>query len=107
MEIKKIANCNYVMFPRLQRTGLKPKRVERDTFKAELKHVEGHGDYWLLYQQSKPHLVVHVQLPKSEADFDNILAQMKTLPFYDYLISIWSLIVLFEIKLHKNNKNRG
>ena len=53
METKKIANCNYVMFPRLQRTGLKPKHVERDTFKAELKHIEGHGDYWLLYQQSK------------------------------------------------------
>ena len=73
METKKIANCNYVMFPRQQRPGLKPKHVERDTFKAELKHVEGHGDYWLLYQQSKPHLVVHVQLPKSEAEFDNIL----------------------------------
>ena len=73
MEIKKIENCDYVMFPRLQRPGLKPKHVERETFKAELKHVEGHGDYWLLYQQSKPHLVVHVQLPKSEAEFDNIL----------------------------------
>jgi len=53
MEIKKIANCNYVMFPRLQRPGLKPKHVEHEAFKAELKHVEGHGDYWLLYQQSK------------------------------------------------------
>ena len=73
MEIKKIENCDYVMFPRLQRPGLKPKHVERDAFKAELKHVEGHGDYWLLYQQSKPHLVVHVQLPKSESEFDNIL----------------------------------
>ena len=57
----------------IKRPGLKPKHVERETFKAELKHVEGHGDYWLLYQQSKPHLVVHVQLPKSEAEFDNIL----------------------------------
>ena len=73
MEIKKIENCDYVMFPRLQRPGLKPMQVEREAFKAELKHVEGHGDYWLLYQQSKPHLVVHVQLPKSEAEFDNIL----------------------------------
>jgi len=42
-------------------------------FKAELKHIEEHGDYCLLYQQSKPHLVVHVQLPQSEAEFDNIL----------------------------------
>ena len=50
MEIKKIENCDYVMFPRQQRPGLKPKHVERDAFKAELKHVEGHGDYWLLYQ---------------------------------------------------------
>ena len=73
MEIKKIENCDYVMFPRLQRPGLKPVHVERDAFQAELKHVEGHGDYWLLYQQAKPHLVVHVQLPKTEAEFDNIL----------------------------------
>jgi hypothetical protein len=47
--------------------------VGRDVFKAELKHIDGHGDYWLLYQQAKPHLVAHVQLPKSEAEFDNIL----------------------------------
>ena len=73
MEIKKIEKCDYVMMPRMQHSGLTPKHVERDTFKAELKHVEGHGDYWLLYQQSKPHLVAHVQLPKSEAEFDNIL----------------------------------
>ena len=73
MEIKKIENCNYVMFPRLQRPGLKPKHVDYNAFKAELKHAEGHGDYWLLYQQAKPHLVVHVQLPKMEAEFDNIL----------------------------------
>ena len=52
---------------------VKPKHVERDAFRAELKHVEGHGDYWLLYQQAKPHLVAHVQLPKTEAEFDNIL----------------------------------
>ena len=73
MEIKKIEKCDYVMMPRMQHSGLTPKHVERDAFKAELKHVEGHGDYWLLYQQSKPHLVAHVQLPKSEAEFDNIL----------------------------------
>ena len=73
MEIKKIEKCDYVMMPRLQHRGLAPKHVERDAFKAELKHVEGHGDYWLLYQQSKPHLVAHVQLPKSVAEFDNIL----------------------------------
>ena len=73
MEIKKIENCDYVMFPRLQRQGLKPKHVERDAFRAELKHVEGHGDYWLLYQQAKPHLVAHVQLPKTVEEFDHIL----------------------------------
>ena len=55
MEIKKIENCDYVMLPRLQRPGLKPEHVERDAFK------------------SKPHLVAHVQLPKSEAEFDQIL----------------------------------
>ena len=73
MEIKKIEKCNYVMFPRLQHCGLKPKHVDREAFKVELKHVEGHGDYWLLYQQAKPHVVAHVQLPKSESEFDNIL----------------------------------
>ena len=62
MEIKKIGNSDFVMFPRLQRPGLKPKLVECETYKAELKHVEGHGDYWLLYQQPKPHLVVHVRV---------------------------------------------
>ena len=83
MEIKKIENCDYVMFfdersgradyPRMQHRGLVFKHVERDAFKAELRHVPGHGDYWLIHQQSKPHLVAHVQLPKSEAEFDNIL----------------------------------
>lgn len=73
MEIKKIENCDYVMFPRLQRKGLKPKHVECEAFRAELKHIEGHGDFWLLYQQSKPHLVAHVQLPKAESEFDHIL----------------------------------
>ena len=64
MEIKKIDNCNYVMFPRLQHCGLKPEHVNRDAFKAEFRHVEGHGDYWLLHQQAKPHVVAHVQLPR-------------------------------------------
>ena len=53
MEIKKIENKDYVMLPRLQHPGLKPMHVERDAFKAELKHVDGHGDYWLLYQQAQ------------------------------------------------------
>jgi hypothetical protein len=73
MEIRKIEKSDLVLFPRLQRPGLKPKHVAFESFKAELKHIEGHGSYWLLYQQAKPHLVVHVQLPKSEAEFDNIL----------------------------------
>ena len=41
MEIKKIENCDYVMFPRLQRPGLKPKHVERDAFKAEVETCRG------------------------------------------------------------------
>ena len=73
MEIRKIEKSDLVLFPRLQKPGLKPKHVAFESFKAELKHIEGHGSYWLLYQQDKPHLVVHVQLPKSEAEFDNIL----------------------------------
>jgi hypothetical protein len=47
--------------------------VERDAFKAELRHVEGHGDFWLLHQQAEPHVVVHIQLAKDENDFDRIL----------------------------------
>lgn len=73
MEIKKIKDRNYVIFPRQQWPGIKHKHVEHDVFHAELKHVEGNGDYWLLYQQSKPHLVAHVQLPKTETEFDYIL----------------------------------
>ena len=73
MEFKILENCDYVMFPRLQEQGIEFKHVERESFKAELRHVEGHGDFWLLYQQDKPHLVVHVQLPKNETEFDNIL----------------------------------
>ena len=80
MEIKTIEKSDYVMFfdersgiadyPRMQHRGLVFRHVERDAFKAELVHVEGHGDYWLLHQQSTPHLVAHVQMPKSEAEFD-------------------------------------
>ena len=74
MEISKIENKDYVMLPRLQHPGLNPKHVERDAFKAELKHVEGHGVYWLLFLQAKPHVIVDVQLPQTEAEFDNILS---------------------------------
>ena len=74
MEIRKIEKSDLVLFPRLQRPGLKAKHVAFESFKAELKHIEGHGDFWLLYQQDKPHLVVHVQLPKSEAEFELVLA---------------------------------
>ena len=73
MEIKKIEKSDFVMFPRMQHRGLEFRHVERDAFKAELRHVEGHSDYWLVHQQSKPHVVAHVQLPKTEAEFDNIL----------------------------------
>jgi len=52
MEIKKIENCDYVMFPRLQRPGLKPVHVDRAAFNSELKHIEGYGDYWILHQQA-------------------------------------------------------
>ena len=78
MEIKKIENRDYVMFPRMQHRGLVFKHVERNAFKAELRHVPGHGDYWLLHQQSKPHLVAHVQLPKSEAEFDRSALPLAT-----------------------------
>ena len=73
MEIKKIEKSDFVMFPRMQHRGLQFRHVERDAYRAELRHVEGHGDYRLLHQQSKPHVVAHVQLPKTEAEFDNIL----------------------------------
>ena len=100
MEIKKIGNSDFVMFPRLQRPGLKPKLVECETYKAELKHVEGHGDYWLLYQQPKPHLVVHVQLPKPEAKFENIfgwrLGQNKGCDYIEGNISFICVIAGFN-----------
>ena len=73
MEIKKIENCDYVMFPRLQEQGVEFQHVEREAFRAELRHVEGHGDYWLLHQQTKPHVTVHIQLARDEAHFDSIL----------------------------------
>jgi len=83
MEIKKIEKSDFVMFfdersgkaerSRMQYRGLEVRHVERNAFKAELRHVEGHGDYWLIHQQSKPHVVAHVQLPKTEAEFDNVL----------------------------------
>ena len=73
MEITPLSNCDYVMLPRMQHSGIAPAHVERDAFKAQLRHVEGHGDFWLIYQQAKPHIVVHVQLPECEAEFDRIL----------------------------------
>ena len=73
MEIKKIEKSDFVMFPRMQHRGLQFRHVERDAYRAELRHVEGHGNYWLLHQQSKLHVVAHVQLPKTETEFDNIL----------------------------------
>ena len=45
MEIRKIEKSDLVLFPRLQRPGLKPKHVAFESFKAELKHIEGHGDF--------------------------------------------------------------
>jgi hypothetical protein len=73
MDIKNLENCDYVMFPRLLEQGVEFKHVEREAFKAELRHIEGHGDFWLLYQQAKPHMVVHIQLANNENDFDRIL----------------------------------
>ena len=33
MEIKKIENCDYVMFPRLQEQGVESEHVEREAFR--------------------------------------------------------------------------
>ena len=60
MEIKKIEKSDLVLFPRLQEQGVEPRHVEREAFRAELRHVEGHGDYWLLHQQAEPHVVVNI-----------------------------------------------
>ena len=65
MEIKKIENCDYVMFPRQQRPGLKPKHVEREAFKAELKHIEGHGDYWLLKETFPSFVLLQALMPQN------------------------------------------
>ena len=74
MEIKKIEKSDFVMFPRMQHRGLQFKHVKRDAYRAELRHVEGHGDYWLLHQQSKPHVVSYVQLPKTRPCLTTSLA---------------------------------
>ncbi len=73
MEIKKIEKSDLVLFPRLQEQGVEPRHVEREAFRAELRHVEGHGDYWLLHQQAKPHVVVNIQFAADEAEFDRKL----------------------------------
>ncbi len=70
MEIKKIEKSDLVLFPRLQEQGVEPRHVEREAFRAELRHVDGHGDYWLLHQQAKPHVVVNIQFAADEAEFD-------------------------------------
>ena len=62
MEIKKIEKSDLVLFPRLQEQGVEPRHVEREAFRAELRHVEGHGDYWLLHQQAKPHVLGGVRM---------------------------------------------
>ncbi len=73
MEIKKIENCDYVMFPRMQEQGVQPRHIDFDAFRAELRHVEGHGDFWLIHQQSNPHVVCHIQQARDVAHFDHIL----------------------------------
>ena len=73
MEIKKIEKSDLVLFPRLQEQGVEPRHVEREAFRAELRHVEGHGDYWLLHQQAEPHVVVNIQFAADEAEFDRKL----------------------------------
>ena len=72
MEIKKIEKSDLVLFPRLQEQGVEPRHVEREAFRAELRHVEGHGDYWLLHQQAKPHVVVNIQFAADEAEFGRL-----------------------------------
>ena len=84
MEFKILENCDYVMFPRLQEQGIEFKHVERESFKAKLQHVEGHGDFWLLYQQAKPHVIVHIQLAKDENDFDRRISA--TIPLLQLLL---------------------
>ena len=73
MEIKKIGKSDLVLFPRLQEQGVESRHVEREAFRAELRHVEGHGDYWLLHQQAEPHVVVNIQFAADEAEFDRKL----------------------------------
>ena len=96
MEIKSLENCDYVMLPRLLEQGVKFKHVERDAFKAELRHIEGHGDFWLLHQQAKPHVVAHIQLAKDENDFDQILGwfigQQK---LHEFILGDFSFISAF------------
>ena len=74
MEIKKIEKSDFVMFPHMQHRGLQFRHVERDAYRAELRHVEGQGDYWLLHQQSKPHVVAHVNYQRRRQSLTTSLA---------------------------------
>ena len=89
----------------MQHRGLQFRHVERDAYRAELRHVEGHGDYWLLHQQSKPHVVAHVQLPKTEAEFDNILGWcLGQNHWCEYIEGDFSFLCVIDgSQLHKRN----
>ena len=103
MEIKKIENCDYVMFPRQQRPGLKPKHVEREAFKAKLKHIEGHGDYWLLYQQSTFNRFENKNIHENQLFLGrNKTKKLDFVPFLEKVVSLHSVIkdgYLWKVKI--------
>ena len=102
MEIKKIENCDYVLFPRTQLTGLTcdddALMPSREDFDVELLHdVPNLGTVKLIVQQTSPHMTFQLFEPKSELQFDDFLS--KLLGMHEnpaYVVGRFDFIVLFQ-----------
>ncbi len=102
MEIKKIENCDYVMFPRTQLAGLTCDDISmvpsRQDFDVEILHdVPNLGNVKLIVQQTLPYMVFQLFEPKSELQFDDYLS--KLLGMHEspaYISGCHDFIVLFK-----------
>ena len=102
MEIKKIENCDYVLFPRTQLAGLTcyddALMPSREDFDVELLHdVPYSGTVKLIVQQTSPYMTFQLFEPKSEQQFDDYLS--KLLGMHEspaYIVGRFDFIVLFQ-----------
>ena len=102
MKIKKIENCDYVLFPRTQLAGLTcdgdALMPSREDFDVELLHdVPNLGTVKLIVQQNSPHMTFQLFEPKSEQQFDDFLS--KLLGMHEspaYVVGRFDFIVLFQ-----------